>query len=129
MNGQDGVSFMDNQEILYSIPIRRGDDVVGVLAGKRSKENMQQLIQSVSFSGLGLTCIIHQDSHVVISPTNLEPFMRLDALFSETPNSDTAASIRRMQENMKRQQPGVFPFTAVNGTDLILRWPVTTGYC
>lgn len=52
LNGQDGVSFMDNQEILYSIPIRRGDDVVGVLAGKRSKENMQQLIQSVSFSGL-----------------------------------------------------------------------------
>lgn len=128
LNGQDGVSFMDNQEILYSIPIRRGDDVVGVLAGKRSKENMQQLIQSVSFSGLGLTCIIHQDSHVVISPTNLEPFMRLDALFSETPNSDTAASIRRMQEDMKRQQPGVFPFTAVNGTDLILAYNPLASY-
>ena len=47
LNGQDGVSFMDNQEILYSIPIRRGDDVVGVLAGKRSKENMQQLINNL----------------------------------------------------------------------------------
>lgn len=54
--------------------------------------------------------------------------MRLDALFSGTPNSDTAASIRRMQEDMKRQQPGVFPFTAVNGTDLILAYNPLASY-
>ena len=36
--GESGVSFLTEQSILYSIPIRRDETVVGVLAGIRDKE-------------------------------------------------------------------------------------------
>lgn len=57
LNGRNGVSFLDQQSILYSIPLHHEEEIVGVLAGVRSKKNMQNLIQPQSFGGSGLTCI------------------------------------------------------------------------
>ena len=56
--GQSSVSFLDAQQILYSIPIRQNGEIRGVLGGVRDKENMQALIQAESFSGKSLTCIV-----------------------------------------------------------------------
>ena len=51
LNGRNGVSFLDQQSILYSIPLHHEEEIVGVLAGVRSKKNMQNLIQPQSFGG------------------------------------------------------------------------------
>ncbi|MFR2480005.1 cache domain-containing protein, partial [Eisenbergiella sp.] len=100
--GNNGVSFLDGQTILYSVPLFRGNKVVGVLGGTRSKENMQVLIQPGSFNGHGLSCIADRNGNVVISPTDLEPFMKLDDIFKKESGGAAAGNIHQMQENMKK---------------------------
>ena len=120
--GNNGVSFLDGQTILYSVPLFRGNKVVGVLGGTRSKENMQVLIQPGSFNGHGLSCIADRNGNVVISPTDLEPFMKLDDIFKKESGGAAAGNIHQMQENMKKGTDGVFSFVAVDGTQLILSY-------
>ncbi|MFR8335804.1 MAG: hypothetical protein ACLVAW_03340 [Eisenbergiella massiliensis] len=43
--GRRGVSFLDGQTIVYSVPLYEGEKVVGALAGSRGKENMQRMIR------------------------------------------------------------------------------------
>lgn len=38
LNGRNGVSFLDQQSILYSIPLYYEEEIVGVLAGVRAKK-------------------------------------------------------------------------------------------
>ena len=42
--------------------------VTGVLAGARDRKNMQAFIDSGSFGGQGVSCIIDQEGQVLISP-------------------------------------------------------------
>lgn len=126
--GESGVSFLDQQSVLYSVPICWGDQVVGVLAGVRDKANMQELIRAKSFSGQNLACIIDQDGNVIISPENLDPFLRLDDIFMKKSDEAVVDNIQRMQENMKNQQRGVFTFTAVDGNDLVLSYNPLESY-
>ena len=58
--------------------------MVGALAGSREKENMQRMIQAESFGGQGLTCIADEGGKVIISPTELEPFLQLDDIFKKS---------------------------------------------
>ena len=95
--------------------------MVGVLVGLRDEENMQRLIQPESFYGQGLSCIVDTNGNVLISPTDVRPFMELDDIFREGESSDVQ-DIRQMQENMKRQENGTFSFTAVDGSDLVLSY-------
>nr|WP_308626984.1 EAL domain-containing protein [uncultured Eisenbergiella sp.] len=126
--GDNGVSFPGGQTILYSVPLFWGNKVVGVLGGTRSKENMQVLIQPGSFSGHGLSCIADVNGNVVISPTDLEPFMKLDDIFKKDSGGAAARNIYRMQENMKKGTDGVFSFVAVDGTELILSYNILETY-
>lgn len=121
LQGKNGATFLDRQSILYSIPIHKDKEVVGALAGVRDRENMQKLIQLQSFSQQGLTCIVDSNGEVVISPTNAEPFMQLDDIFSEEAgNDDSVEKVRQMERDLKKRKSGEFLFTAVDGTELIL---------
>ena len=59
----------------------------GVLVGVRSKENMQSLISSKSFSGQMLSCIVDSQGQVIISPTDLKPFLQLEDIFKGEENT------------------------------------------
>ena len=72
--GERGVSFLENQRILYTVPIVYEGSIFGVLPGERDKANMQALIATDGFDGNSVSCIIDRDSNVVISPTNLDFF-------------------------------------------------------
>ena len=100
------------------------NNIIGVLGGTGNKESMQRLIQPVSFDGQGLTCIADTEGNVVISPTDLDPFMRLDDIFKEDSEETTVRNIKRMQENMKEGKNGVFSFVAVDGRELILSYNI-----
>ncbi len=130
LQGESGVTFLDNQSILYSIPIYRDNRVVGVLAGEHNREHMQQLIQTPSFSGQGLTCITDSDGNVIISPTDLAPFLQLEDIFMEESDSvrGAARDIAQMLEDMKNRTNGAFSFTAVDGTELILSYDPLESY-
>ena len=104
------------------------NNIIGVLEGTGNKESMQRLIQPVSFDGQGLTCIADTEGNVVISPTDLDPFMRLDDIFKEDSEETTVRNIKRMQENMKEGKNGVFSFVAVDGRELILSYNILKSY-
>ena len=104
------------------------NNIIGVLGGTGNKESMQRLIQPVSFDGQGLTCIADTEGNVVISPTDLDPFMRLDDIFKEDSEETTVRNIKRMQENRKEGKNGVFSFVAVDGRELILSYNILKSY-
>ena len=104
------------------------NNIIGVWGGTGNKESMQRLIQPVSFDGQGLTCIADTEGNVVISPTDLDPFMRLDDIFKEDSEETTVRNIKRMQENMKEGKNGVFSFVTVDGRELILSYNILKSY-
>lgn len=126
--GEQGVSFLDRQSILYSIPLWEGGQITGVVAGIQDREKMQQLMRSNAFSGQSLCCLIDTDGSVVISPTDLKPFLQLDDIFVTQSDRAAVGRIERMQEDMKNHRGGVFSFTATNRTDLILSYHPLDSY-
>lgn len=127
--GKNGVSFLNEQSILYSIPIcDEKHGVSGVLAGVRDKKNMQALIRTKSFGGSGLSCLIDLEGNVIISPTDLEPFLRLDDIFMKKSDDKVMSHIYQMQKDMQDYQGGVFTFTAADGTELVLSYTPLMSY-
>lgn len=53
--GESGVSFLENQTVMYTYPIRVDATVEGVIVGIRDKANMQALMKSESFDGNGVS--------------------------------------------------------------------------
>lgn len=126
--GESGVSFLNEQSILYTIPLHDGDQIIGILGGVRDKANMQKLIRAESFDGDSLTCLVDLDGNVIISPTDLDPFLRLEDIFIEKSNEQVLDHIYQMQTNMKTHQSGVFTFTAADGTELVLSYSPLSNY-
>ena len=130
LEGKNGVSFLEGQSVLYTIPVEQDGKALGVLGGVRSKVNMQKVIRPRSFGGQGLTCILNQDGEVIISPTDLEPFLRLEDIFMKggDAGSQVVQDIRQMQENMKNNVGGVFSFTAADNSRLVLAYDTLQTY-
>ena len=120
LGGQAGISFSGSQSILYTVPIVQDGTVVGALGGLRSKENMQRLIRTQAFDGQGLSCILDQDGNVIVSPTNLDPFLVLDDLFVKNSDSALVHSIEQMRQDMRDQKDGTLTFTSSNGSRVLL---------
>ena len=108
-NGKNGVTVLNKQSIMYSIPIYREKKVVGVLAGVRDKKNMQSLIQTDSFSGHGVSCIIDTKGEAIIYPTDTH-FIHLNNIFSKSHNEKDVENIEQMKENIKNKKTGTFEF-------------------
>lgn len=121
-SGETSVIYVDGQNLLFSTPIYKDGQIDQVLAGIRKKENIQSLIQSKSFSGSGLTCIIDSSGQVVISPTDLKPFLQLDHIFTSGSDPDTMQSIVKMQEDIQNQQEGLFYFTSTDNTRVVMSY-------
>lgn len=81
--GEVKANYIGGQSIFYSVPISRKGQIDEVLIGVRSKENMQAMISTKNFDGEMLSCIINSNGQVVISPTDLKPFLQLDDIFRE----------------------------------------------
>lgn len=122
LQGNTEVAYIEGQSLLYSTPVYSGSEIIGVLTGIHRKENIQSLIQPKAFSGESLTCIIDNSGKVVVSPTELKPFLQLDDIFKSGKDRNTENEIVKMMDNMKSNRDGVFPFTAVNGDELIMSY-------
>ena len=80
-NGEKSITYIEGQSLVFSVPVESNGKINQVLAGVRKKENIQNLIAPKSFNGSGLSCIIDNDGKVVISPTDVKPFIQLDSIF------------------------------------------------
>ena len=85
----------------------------------RSKENMQSLISSKSFSGQMLSCIVDSQGQVIISPTDLKPFLQLEDIFGEViaRHTEDAAGYERKNPkftDQRRTAPSYITFLNIN---------------
>lgn len=116
------VTYLGGQDLLFSVPLKAGGPAGHILAGVRSKENIQALIEPKSYNGRGLTCIVNSSGAVVISPTDLKPFLQLGDIFSSGADAKAQQAISHMITDMAAQRSGVFQFTAVDGSNLVLSY-------
>lgn len=117
--GESTITYVQGQQLLFAVPVPQTE---GVLTGVRSKENIQALIQPRSFSGKGLSCIVDNRGQVVISPTDLKPFLQLEDIFQSDKDSRTKEAILQMRDDLEQRQSGVFQFTAVDGSKLVMAY-------
>ena len=121
--GKTALIYAEGQNLLlFSTPVYRDGKVEKVLAGIRKEETMQALIQPKSFEGNGLSCIVDSEGKVIISPTDVKPFLQLEDIFASGSDTDTTNAITKMQEDMKNKISGAFTFTAVDGRRLIMSY-------
>ena len=122
-NGEVRAGYMGGESIFYSVPVYGMDGAVSeVLVGVRSMKNMQSMIASKSFNGDMLSCIVDSRGQVVISPSELKPFLRLDDIFRSGKEQKAAGDIRNMQDDMKKGKDGILEFSAVTKEELFLSY-------
>ncbi len=110
------------QNLIFFVPVYEQGETGRTLIGIRRKENVQELIRPKSFEGTGLTCIVDSSGKVLISPTELKPFMQLDDIFKNRNEQRVTEAIMKMQKDMTNGASGVFYFTAVDDTRLVLSY-------
>ena len=120
--GEHSVTYSEDQCLLFSVPVGTYNVQDWALAGIRGKENMQELIQPRNFDGKGLTCIVDSNGTVVIFPTDSKPFLQLDSIFQSQMDLETKSALVAMKENLANGQSGVFQFTAVDNSQLVLSY-------
>lgn len=123
-DSETGVIVRENQQIDVTVAL----DEQRQLTGSISQQRMQRMIQSQSFGGQGLSCISDAEGRVIISPTSLEPFLKLDELFVEKRDAQVVADIEQMQARMRSGERGVLQFVARDQTELVLSYiPIHNG--
>ena len=121
--GEVRAGYMGGESIFYSVPVYGVDGAVSeVLVGVRSKKDMQSMIASKSFNGDMLSCIVDSRGQVVISPSELKPFLRLDDIFRSGKEQKAAGELRNMQDDMKQGKDGILEFSAVTKEELFLSY-------
>lgn len=123
-DGKAGTSYLGGQEIIYSVPVYVDMSVEYVMVGTRSKEKMQDMIASKSFDGNSLSCIIDSSGEVILSPTDLKPFLQLDDIFKENKDEKLLSEIGQMRRNMQKGKGGILEFTSPLQEELFLSYDV-----
>lgn len=121
-DGKTIVSYDEEQNLVFAAPIKPVSKDSRVLVGVCSREQMQEYIQPQSYGGKGLTCIVSQNSTIIIPPTDLKPFLQIDNLFQSEADRETKKLIVEMQKDMEKQQPGAFQFTTLDEQRLIMSY-------
>lgn len=120
--GRDGTSYLGGQEIIYSVPVYRDGTVEYVMVGTRSKEKMQAMIASKSFDGESLSCIIDSSGKVILSPTDLKPFLQLEDIFKKSRDREVVSELEEMLKDMQKGAGGILKFTSVHQEELFLSY-------
>ena len=120
--GETAVAYADGQSLLFSAPIPVDGAIDQILVGVRGKENMQRLIQPISFDGHGMSCIVNSAGEVVISPTDLKPFLQLDDLFQAEISDQTFGDLYQMNQDLSAGRDGAFLFTAIDRSQLVMSY-------
>ena len=121
-DGETALTYVEGQNLLYSTPVYSDGKIDTVLVGVRKKETMQALIQPKSFGGSGLSCIVGSEGEVVVSPTDLKPFLQLEDIIASGSDEQAVNAVEQMKEDMKNKASGVFYFTSVGGRRLVMSY-------
>ena len=120
--GESGVSFLENQTVMYTHPIRIDATVEGVIVGIRDKANMQALMKSESFDGNGVSCIIESNGDVLVSPENLYFFLELENIYEANQDRDLIENVEQMKIDMSENRDGDLAFTTKDGQEMLMAY-------
>ncbi len=126
--GSRGISVLDEQSILYAVPITREETVTGVLVGIRDKESMQALVENNSFRGNGESCVVDRQGNVIISPVHLNLFLALDDVFSDKRDQEFAEEVEKMKQDMQEGENGQLSFHIGTGEKVIMSYHALPSY-
>lgn len=107
--------------IYYCMPVYTHNEITHVLIGMRTQAVMQSMISSKVFDGQGLSCIIDSQGKLVLSPTEISPFMQLEDILSQD-NEQFIEDIDEMNSHMQEGKNGIIEFRSVNDEDLFLSY-------
>lgn len=128
LQGEDGAFVRTGQYFLYAIPYKKEGSIAGVLLGAIDTARMQALLESDSFGGNGVSCIIDLDCHVVVPPRDMEFFSALDDVFLEQKDAELLDNVARMEEDVKSRRDGSFTFTTSAGHRVLMAYNALSGY-
>ncbi|PWL72275.1 MAG: histidine kinase [Clostridiales bacterium] len=120
--GETSVVYTEAQNLLFAAPVYQDGMIEQVVVGVCGQGKIQELIQPKSFEGSGLSCIVDSSGQVVISPTNLKPFLQLDDIFENGADTKTTEAILQMKQDLQEKKSGAFEFTAVDGARLVMSY-------
>ncbi|RGY98902.1 EAL domain-containing protein [Clostridium sp. AM58-1XD] len=120
--GEIRAGYRDGQHIFYSAPVRRNSQIPELMIGTRKKENIQAMISSKQFHGHMLSCIVDGSGQVIISPTDLKPFLQLDSIFKSHKDSKVNKEIQNMLNDLAEKRSGSLKFTSIYDEQLVLSY-------
>ncbi len=120
--GESNISHIGNEMLLFTVPIYFGDNIDKVLLGVRNQNTVQKMIQPKSFAGEGLSCIVSSWGDVIISPTDISPFMQLADIIDEGSDNHIKHQVEQLQDDLQKGNAGVLHFTSTNGTPIIMSY-------
>ncbi len=118
--GEEGVSFLDEKRILFSVPVERDGQTVGILGGVRSLSYMQSLIRADGLFGQSKTSIVGQDGSVIVFPEESGSFLELEGMAEG--NGALAEEICQVETDMEAGRSGVLQFESLEGEGMVLSY-------
>ena len=112
------ISYIAQQELFFSAPFstRSGQDLV--LVGIQENAKLQQLLREVDFKDHGLCCIIDADGSLIVSPTDMQPFIRLNDIVDDSQGN----AFQKVIEDISQRRSGVVSLSSVSGTPMMMAY-------
>lgn len=98
-----GISYDQNQNLVYTLFTDGTKGPVGVLIGIRDRAEIQKLISPRSFGGHNTSYIIDSNGNIIISASEKDESTLHNILESQTPQKDYQETLSILKKNMSEQ--------------------------
>lgn len=126
MLGENYVSAIEDDNLMYTVPIYEEGTITGVLAGIKTKDKMADLIESSSFDGKSIIGIMdHQGNEIIIS--SQEELPEEDEFFEKVIKVIPSDWKSKLKDNLSNHSSGSITFYLKNGKEYTMNYyPIST---
>ncbi|MGV8981052.1 methyl-accepting chemotaxis protein [Clostridium sp.] len=96
--------------VVYAVPIKNNDEVVGVLISTRDGNKLSELTNQVKFGGTGNAFMIKKDG-TVIAHTNKDLVMKMYNAIEESKKDDSLVELAGIEKKMSMAETGIGQYT------------------
>lgn len=105
---------IENQNIVYTADLYQNGEMIGVLCGGVSSDELQEIITVKSFKKRGSSYIIDGENQVLLAAESKEKFQSWDFIRAQNKNKKISENIEKMQEDLANGKNGDFRFKISN---------------
>ncbi|EMY9857889.1 GGDEF domain-containing protein [Clostridioides difficile] len=122
LQGKETITPVKSQSgtygILYSVPLYKGDKIVGAVAAWNTIDTMRNLLSVESFHGEGFSQIIDQDGNFIVSSANKNAPKNVVNFFDMIKHQGKQVDKNKLEEmkiNLKKNKTGSIYYTLNDG--------------